>query len=86
MRAVAGCRRDPRRNGPEFVDALLQHLAAFVLLVVGNALTILWHVILAVRIVDAYLPEQSLHPERTRLVGDNRDDFISDRLILEQDV
>ena len=55
-----------------------------VLLVEHQLLGVLGLVELADGRVDPDLAEQALHPERARLVGDDRDDVAADRLVAQQ--
>ena len=69
---------------PGLGDPLLEDLAVLVLLVEHQLLGVLGLVELTDRRVDADLAEHALHPERARLVGDDRDDVAADLLVAQQ--
>ena len=83
---IGGRRRDPRGHGPGLVDALLQHLARAVLLVIGELVGVLRAVELADLREDAVLPEHALHAEGAALVRHDRHDALADILVAQQRV
>ena len=83
---VGGARRDPRRHGPGFVDALLQDLALLVFPVVGHLVGVDGLVQLADRGVDGKAPEHPFHPEGSRLVRHDGDDVRADLLVPGQEL
>ncbi len=84
--AVRGRRSQPGCACAQLVDTFLQNLAFLVFFVVSNLLTVLRGVLLAVRAVDTNLTEQTFHTESTRFVGDDRNQTIFDRLVLQHHV
>ena len=84
MGAVRGAGGDERRDRAGLGDPLLEDLAVLVLLVEHQLLGVLGLVELADRRVDPDLAEHALHPERARLVGDDRDDVAADLLVAQQ--
>ena len=81
---VRGGRRDPGRHGPRLVDALLQHLAVLVLLVVHELVGVLGLVQLPDLRPDPELAEHALHAEGARLVGHDRHHPLADLLVPQQ--
>ena len=84
MYAVRGGRRDPRRHRARFRNAFLEQLAVLRLAIVEHRARILRIVQLAERRVNADLPEERVHPERPRLVRNDRHDARSERLVAQQ--
>ncbi len=84
--AVRRCRRQPGSACAQFVDAFLQDLAFLVFFIVGNQFAVLRGILLAVRAVDTNLTEQTFHTESTRFVGDDRNQPVFDRLVLQHHV
>ena len=82
--AVRGPGGDERRDRAGLGDPLLEDLAVLVLLVEHQLLGVLGLVELADRRVDPDLAEHPLHPERPRLVGDDRDDVAAQLLVAQQ--
>src|SRR5690606_31889240 len=70
----------------QFVDTFLKDLTFLVFFVVCNLLTVLRGVLLTVRAVDTDLTEQTFHTESTRFVGDDWNQTIFDRLVLQHHV
>ena len=69
---------------PGLVDALLQHLAGLVLLVVHELVGVLGPVELPDLRPDPELAEQTLHAERARLVRHDRHHPLADLLVAQQ--
>ena len=84
--AVGSRRSQPGRPCAQLVDAFLQNLTFLIFFVVRNLLTVLRGVLLAVRAVNTYLAEQTFHTESTRFVGDDRNQTIFDRFVLQHHV
>ncbi len=83
VRAVAGRRGDPRADRAGLADAFLEDLPVLRLLVVEQLVAVLGLVELARRRIDRHLPEQRLHAERARLVGDDRHDVRTERRVAQ---
>jgi len=84
--AVAGGGGHPAGETAGLVDAFLQHLAGRVLAVEHQLVGVDRLVLLAVRRVDADLPEQPFHAEGARLVADDRYRARADRLVAQDHV
>ena len=84
VRRVRRRRRDPAAHAAGLVDAFLQHLARLVLAVVHDLVAVDRRVVLALRVVDADLPEQALHAERARLVDEDRHRARAEVLVAQQ--
>ena len=75
---------DEGRHGARFRYALFQQLAVLGLAVVQERFTVHRVVELPHRGIDAGLPEQGLHAEGARLVGDDGHDQVADFLVAHQ--
>ena len=82
--AVAGRGGDPGGHGAGLGDALLQDLALAGLLVVEQLVFVLRLVELADRGIDGDLPEERLHAEGARLVGNDGHQRAAERRVAQQ--
>src|SRR5690606_20303868 len=81
---VGGGEGNPGGHGAGLGDPLLQDLAYLVLPVVHHLFTVVGHVLLPTRRVNAQLSEHPLHAEGARLVWHNGDDAFADLLVLDE--
>ncbi len=81
---VAGGRRDPAGHAAGLVDALLQHLALDIFLVIHHLVFVDRGVLLAFRVVDADLAEQPFHAEGAAFVHQDRHHTRAQCLVTQQ--
>ena len=84
MRAVGGGGGYPRRHGAGLVDAFLQNLPAFVLLVKHQLIGVLRRVELAHAGINAELAEHAFHAEGARFVRHDGYHEFTDFLVAHQ--
>ena len=75
---------DERRHRPGFGDAFLENLPVLRFLVIEERIHVDRLVLLADVGVDADLPEERLHAEGARFVGNNRHDQIANLFVPQQ--
>jgi hypothetical protein len=81
---VGGCCRNPAAHATGFIDALLQNLTRLVFLVVHDLVFVHRRVLLAIRVVNTHLTEQSFHAKGTGLVHQNRHHTWAQGLVAQQ--